>query len=105
MYTVDSTTLLRKTASSLYNLTYSNYTETIANIGAVENNNPLLIGITGDSFVDLGTGVLTAGQVTITGAPTGLTPILTLTSATIAALTFTGVAVNQEEEDNFFRQH
>ena len=83
-----------------YNLTHSDYTETIANIGAVENTNPLLIGITGDSFVNLGTGVLTSAQVTITGVPPGLTPILTLTSATIAELTFTGNAANNINIDD-----
>ncbi|MDT7830920.1 Calx-beta domain-containing protein [Flavobacteriaceae bacterium S356] len=68
------------------------YSEAPANDGTIDNSNPLTIDLTGDTFVDLGSGTLTGAQVTVGNVPAGLTAVMTITSPTELTLTFTGTA-------------
>ena len=84
---------------------YVSYIESATNNGSIDNTIPLNINISGDTFVDLGGGVLTttgvSPQVTVGNVPAGLTPVMTLSNSdTIATLTFEGNATDHEVVDN-----
>lgn len=74
------------------------------NNGSINSTPSIAIKITGDTFVNLGSGNLTVGlgnQVEIGNVPSGLTPVLTLSSGnTIATLTFTGTATDNQTINN-----
>ena len=66
------------------------FTERLANDGGISATSS--ITLSGDTFV-LSSGTLTTGvHYTLVGVPTGLTPVITLTTATSAVLSFSGTA-------------
>jgi hypothetical protein len=69
-------------------ITYSGlgFTEATSNNGTVTGS--IIATLAGDTWA----GGLTAGDVTITGTPAGLTAVVTRTSATVATITLTGTA-------------
>ncbi|WP_420386032.1 T9SS type A sorting domain-containing protein [Roseivirga sp.] len=87
-------------------LTYSgnlNYQENAANDGSLDNSNPLIIDLVGDTFQDSDTDdVLDVGsEVTINNIPAGLTPVMTLSNGdTRVTLTLTGSATNHLTSDD-----
>ncbi|MDC8003362.1 hypothetical protein POV27_04830 [Aureisphaera galaxeae] len=80
--------------------TISNYLESFTNDGSVNNSTPLQFELTGDTFADLGSGALTAGQVTINNVPAGLTATLSILTPTTAELTFSGNATDHQDVDD-----
>lgn len=87
-------------------LTYSGnlyYQENAANDGSLDNSNPLIIDLVGDTFQDSDTDdVLDVGsEVTINNIPAGLTPVMTLSNGdTRVTLTLTGSATNHLTSDD-----
>lgn len=80
-----------------------NLIENTTNDGSIDNTNPLVITITGDTFADVDTDNLLdlTTEFTITNLPAGLTPVFTLSSGdTVATLTFTGTATNNDSTDD-----
>ena len=78
-----------------YDITVPYYPETTANMGAIDNSNPLEITLLfGETFAMADSSTLDIGADVIVGnVPPGLTPILTITnSQTMATLTFAGQA-------------
>ncbi|MGC6479594.1 MAG: WD40 repeat domain-containing protein [Flavobacteriaceae bacterium] len=78
-----------------YDITVPYYPETTANMGAIDNSNPLEITLLfGETFAKADSSTLDIGADVIVGnVPPGLTPVLTITdSQTIATLTFAGQA-------------
>ncbi|MFY0631141.1 MAG: beta-propeller fold lactonase family protein [Flavobacteriaceae bacterium] len=74
--------------------TKGNLPEASINNGSIDNTTPLVITLTGDTFVDLGSGELTDAQVTIGNLPSELTGLFTLSGGnTIATLTLSGNVV------------
>lgn len=83
--------------------TKGNLTETSANDGTIDTSNPLVITLTGDTFADADMDNLLdlTTEFTITNLPAGLTPVFTLSSGdTVATLTFTGTATNNDSTDD-----
>ena len=83
--------------------TKGNLTETSANDGTIDTSTPLVITLTGDTFADADSDNLLdlTTEYTITNLPTGLTPIFTLSDGdTVATLTFTGTATNNDSTDD-----
>ena len=78
--------------------------ETSTNDGTIDNTTTLVITITGDTFVDLGTGELTDVQVTIGNLPSEVTGVFALSGGnTIATLTISGnveAHLNSNDIDN-----
>lgn len=87
-------------------LTYAGdlaYTETSANTGALDNSNPLVIDLTGDTFQDSDADDLldVGAEVTINNIPAGLTAVMTLSNGdTRVTLTFTGNATSHSNADD-----
>ena len=74
----------------------ASYPESAANGGGVDNSNPLMVTLDGDTFQDLdGDNLLDVGtEVLIENVPVGLTPVVALSAGdTVATLTFLGTAV------------
>jgi len=83
--------------------TKGNLVETSANDGTIDTSNPLVITLTGDTFADADMDNLLdlTTEYTITNLPAGLTPVFTLSSGdTVATLTFTGTATNNDSTDD-----
>ncbi|GEM_PF-3620719 len=79
------------------------YTEVPANDGSINNNNPLLISLTGDTFNDADNDDLlnVGSQVTLGNVPAGLTPVLSLSdNDTRVTVKFTGNATNHQSADD-----
>ncbi|MBL4662976.1 MAG: hypothetical protein JKY22_05365, partial [Flavobacteriaceae bacterium] len=76
------------------------YPEVPANDGSLDNTNPLSLYATEDTFADLGSGVLTASQVTVDNIPAGLTAVFTIDGPTQITLTFTGNATDHQNTDD-----
>ncbi|TVZ54802.1 hypothetical protein OD91_0037 [Lutibacter sp. Hel_I_33_5] len=82
-----------------------NFNEDVGlNNGTIVSGTSLSLKLSGDTFVDLGSGGLTTGignQVILGNIPLGLTPVLTLSSGnTIATLSFTGTATSNNSLNN-----
>jgi len=83
--------------------TKGNLVETSLNNGSIDNSNPFVVSITGDTFADSdGDNLLDLTTEFIIGnLPTGLTPIFTLSDGdTVATLTFSGTATNSDSSDD-----
>jgi hypothetical protein len=83
--------------------TKGNLVETSANNGTIDASNPLVITLTGDTFADADMDNLLdlTTEFTIGNLPAGLTPVFTLSSGdTVATLTFTGTATNNDSTDD-----
>lgn len=83
--------------------TKGNVVETSINNGAIDNSNPLVITLTGDTFADVDADNLLdlTTEFTITNVPAGLTPVFTLSNGdTVATLTFTGTATSHAPTDD-----
>ena len=79
------------------------YPEVVANDGSVDNSNPLVITLTGDTFQDTDADDLldVGSEVTLGNVPAGLTPVVTLSAGdTVATLTFTGNATSHTDADD-----
>jgi hypothetical protein len=76
----------------------------LSNDGSITNTKTLVISLSGDTFVDLGSGTLTTGlgnQVVLGNVPIGLTPIVTLSASnSIITLTLTGSATSHQITHN-----
>jgi len=75
--------------------TKGNLVETSLNNGTINNTNPLVVILTGDTFADGDGDDLSdvTTEFTIANLPSGLTPIFTLSNGdTVATLTFSGTA-------------
>jgi hypothetical protein len=83
--------------------TKGNVVETSINNGTIDNSNPLVITLTGDTFADVDADDLLdlTTEFTITNVPSGLTPVFTLSNGdTVATLTFTGTADDHAPTDD-----
>nr|WP_293169119.1 thrombospondin type 3 repeat-containing protein [Allomuricauda sp.] len=78
----------------------ASYTENPTNDGSLDNSKALKLLLANDTFVDLGSGQLTAAQVNIPNLPAGLTPVFTIDSSIEATLTFTGNATDHIDRDD-----
>ncbi len=86
-----------------YTLPGAEYTEVLANDGSINNTNPLLINLTGDTFNDADNDDLlnVGSQVTLGNVPAGLTPVLSLSdNDTRVTVTFTGNATDHQPADD-----
>ena len=68
------------------------YYELDSDVGAVDNSNPLIITSEGQEWDKAVGATLSASDFNITNVPSGLSPVITVSSATEANLTFTGNA-------------
>jgi len=74
------------------------YSEATANDGSVDNADPLVITLSGDTFTGAdGRDLVVDGDVTIGNVPAGLTAVLTKDSGTQVTLTLTGNATDHED--------
>ncbi|WP_299063221.1 beta-propeller fold lactonase family protein [uncultured Polaribacter sp.] len=74
--------------------------ETIANDGTIDDvTTPFIITLTGGASFFASSGLFSDTEVTFGGVPEGLTPVLSLNSATQAQLTFTGKANSHLNSD------
>jgi 6-phosphogluconolactonase (cycloisomerase 2 family) len=83
--------------------TKGNLVETSLNNGTIDNTNPLVITLTGDTFADADMDDLLdlTTEFTIANVPSGLTPVFTLSNGdTVATLTFTGMADDHAPTDD-----
>jgi sugar lactone lactonase YvrE len=73
------------------------YAETLSNNGSVDNSNPLIINLVGDSF-STSSAALPVGQYSVGNVPSGLIPVLNIdSSGTQAVLSLTGNAINHQD--------
>ncbi|MDO5980798.1 BspA family leucine-rich repeat surface protein [Flavivirga spongiicola] len=83
-----------------YKIGEENYKESTANDGSIDNSDPLVIALRGDTFKN--TASLTYGtDFTIGNLPSGLNPVLTLNAErTEGVLTFNGTATDHQSINN-----
>ncbi|MEQ9425762.1 MAG: beta-propeller fold lactonase family protein [Cyclobacteriaceae bacterium] len=83
-----------------YDLALSDYVESSADDGSIDNSLPLVITLEGDTFQDSDTDNILdiTAEVTIGNVPSGLTPVMTLSNNDqTVTLTFTGNATNHQQ--------
>ncbi|WP_235855744.1 gliding motility-associated C-terminal domain-containing protein [Flagellimonas aequoris] len=93
--------VIGQSSSTIYEYSFgASYAENPANDGSLDNSKALKLLLAKDTFVDLGSGQLTAAQVNITNLPAGLTAVFTINSPTEVTLTFTGSATDHIDGDD-----
>ena len=94
MFAVDSS------AAKVFGFTLEGhtYSESSANDGAIDNSDPIVINLEGDTFAGAnGSDLVADGNVTIGNVPAGLTAVVTKDSDTQVTLTFTGNATSHQD--------
>ena len=76
------------------------FVEGVTNNGAIDNANPLTIGLVYDTFAGADQEVFGTNKVQVSGVPSNLTVVVTRSSATQLTVAVTGTAVNHESANS-----